>query len=92
MHRRLRSSLLLLLLSGLPAPAQSAGNQPGPVSDGRILLPNGWALWLKEFREFERQGQMPRFQVMSLPGDHTLGTRPGRQTPRAMVAAFAAIP
>jgi YVTN family beta-propeller protein len=45
-----------------------------------------YQIWLKEFREFERQGTMPQFQVLSLPGDHTLGTRPGRQTPRAMLA------
>jgi len=43
-------------------------------------------LWLEEFREFEKTGEMPRFTVLSLPGDHLLGTRPGRQTPRAMMA------
>ena len=45
-----------------------------------------YEIWLKEFREFEREGTLPQFQVFSLPGDHTLGTRPGRQTPRAMLA------
>jgi hypothetical protein len=45
-----------------------------------------YEIWRKEFSEFERQGSMPQFQVLSLPGDHTLGTRPGRQTPRAMLA------
>jgi YVTN family beta-propeller protein len=43
-------------------------------------------LWLAEFREFEKKGEMPRFTVLSLPGDHLLGTRPGGQTPRAMMA------
>jgi YVTN family beta-propeller protein len=43
-------------------------------------------LWEQEFRDFERTGQMPRFTVMSLPGDHLLGTRPGAQTPSAMMA------
>jgi YVTN family beta-propeller protein len=43
-------------------------------------------LWEHEFREFERNGRMPRFTVMSLPGDHLLGTRPGAQTPSAMMA------
>ena len=43
-------------------------------------------LWLEEFREFERKGDLPRFTVMSLPGDHLLGTRPGAQTPAAMMA------
>jgi phospholipase C len=43
-------------------------------------------LWQEEFREFEKKGNLPRFTVMSLPGDHLLGTRPGAQTPSAMMA------
>ncbi len=43
-------------------------------------------VWLEEFREFEKKGSMPRFTVLSLPGDHLLGTRPGVQTPSAMMA------
>jgi YVTN family beta-propeller protein len=43
-------------------------------------------LWIEEFRQFEKKGEMPRFTVMSLPGDHLLGTRPGAQTPHAMMA------
>jgi YVTN family beta-propeller protein len=43
-------------------------------------------LWLAEFREFEEKGDMPRLQVLSLPGDHTVGTVPGFPTPRAMMA------
>jgi YVTN family beta-propeller protein len=43
-------------------------------------------LWLQEFRQFEAKGEMPRFTILSLPGDHLLGTRPGVQTPRAMMA------
>jgi YVTN family beta-propeller protein len=45
-----------------------------------------YEIWRKEFGEFERQGTLPQFQVLSLPGDHTIGTRPGKQTPRAMLA------
>lgn len=45
-----------------------------------------WELWHAEFTEFEAAGEMPRFTVLSLPGDHLLGTRPGAQTPRAMMA------
>lgn len=51
------------------------------MSDRRRL-----ELWLEEFREFERKGDMPRFTILSLPGDHLLGTRPGAQTPQAMMA------
>ncbi|HQH74533.1 MAG TPA: alkaline phosphatase family protein, partial [bacterium] len=42
--------------------------------------------FLKEFREFERQGSLPNFIILLLPNDHTSGTRPDRPTPRASVA------
>jgi len=42
--------------------------------------------WLREFREFEKNGNLPRFQILRLPNDHTAGTRAGAWTPRAMVA------
>jgi YVTN family beta-propeller protein len=45
-----------------------------------------YSVWHKEFEQFIQAGSMPAFQVISLPGDHTLGTRPGALTPRAMVA------
>src|SRR5205807_654828 len=43
--------------------------------------------FLKEFRDFERTGKMPRFIVMSLGEDHTSGTTPGAFTPAACVAS-----
>ena len=43
-------------------------------------------VWHKEFEQFVKAGSMPAFQVISLPGDHTVGTRPGALTPQAMVA------
>lgn len=42
--------------------------------------------FLTEFREYEKNGDLPRFIIMRLPNDHTYGTRPGKPTPRAMVA------
>jgi YVTN family beta-propeller protein len=42
--------------------------------------------WLKEFRDYERNGQLPQFQIVRLGGDHTQGTRAGTPTPRAHVA------
>jgi DNA-binding beta-propeller fold protein YncE len=42
--------------------------------------------WLAEFREFEKNGNLPQFSVIHLPNDHTRGTVPGAPTPRAMVA------
>jgi YVTN family beta-propeller protein len=44
-------------------------------------------IFIKEFREFERKGTMPRFMVMSLGENHTNGTKPGSFTPKAMVAS-----
>jgi YVTN family beta-propeller protein len=42
--------------------------------------------WLEEFRRFEKDGGLPRLSIFHLGGDHTVGTRPGKLTPRAMVA------
>jgi hypothetical protein len=42
--------------------------------------------WLAEFREFEKNGNLPRLSIIRLPNDHTNGTKPGAPTPRAMVA------
>ncbi|MDD5542436.1 MAG: bifunctional YncE family protein/alkaline phosphatase family protein [Acidobacteriia bacterium] len=42
--------------------------------------------FLKEFREFEKKGNLPQLIIMRLPNDHTEGTTPGRPTPRAFVA------
>ena len=42
--------------------------------------------WEREFTAFEKNGQLPRFSLIYLPGDHTVGTKPGFHTPTAMVA------
>jgi YVTN family beta-propeller protein len=42
--------------------------------------------WLREFREFEEKGHLPRLQILRLPNDHTEGTAAGKPTPRAFVA------
>jgi DNA-binding beta-propeller fold protein YncE len=43
-------------------------------------------IWLQEFREFEKSGDLPRLNIVRLGNDHTFGTRPGMLTPRSMVA------
>lgn len=43
--------------------------------------------FLAELKQFEKDGTMPRFMVMSLGEDHTFGTSVGRPTPRACVAS-----
>jgi hypothetical protein len=42
--------------------------------------------FLKEFAEFEKNGNLPALILMLLPQDHTNGTAPGYPTPRACVA------
>jgi YVTN family beta-propeller protein len=44
------------------------------------------AEFIRELREFERTGEMPAFTILRLPNDHTIGTRSGLPSPRAMVA------
>ncbi len=43
--------------------------------------------FLREYREYEKNGDLPRLMIMSLGEDHTTGTRPGTFTPRACVAS-----
>jgi hypothetical protein len=44
-------------------------------------------VFLEEFREFEKNGNLPRFMIMSLGEDHTQGTAVGAPTPQACVAS-----
>jgi len=43
--------------------------------------------FLEEFRDYEKNGTVPRFMVMSLGEDHTEGTKVGSPTPQACVAS-----
>ena len=59
-----------------------------PVAPGkRVRDTDRIDQFLKEFREYEKNGQLPRFIVMSLGEDHTSGTTPGAFTPQACVAS-----
>ena len=42
--------------------------------------------WERELAEFEANGNLPQFNILRLPNDHTEGTRKGKLTPRAFVA------
>jgi len=44
-------------------------------------------VFIREYKQFEKDGNMPRFIVMSLGEDHTTGTTPGTFTPQACVAS-----
>jgi YVTN family beta-propeller protein len=75
------------------------GRVPGLVGhmcpEFGLPLPNGKKsrdtdrveVFLREFREFEKNDNLPRFIVMSLGEDHTEGTRVGSPTPQACVAS-----
>ncbi len=43
-------------------------------------------VWLKEFNQFVKNGNLPDFNIMALVSDHTNGTAATYPTPRAMVA------
>jgi hypothetical protein len=57
-----------------------------PAFGGKIPDQYRADIFLREFREFEKNGNLPRLVIMLLPNDHTNGTSPGLPTPRASVA------
>jgi YVTN family beta-propeller protein len=42
--------------------------------------------WLTEFRQYEKDGNLPSLSIIRLGGDHTAYVREGFPTPRAMIA------
>jgi YVTN family beta-propeller protein len=42
--------------------------------------------FLTELKRFEKEGDMPRLQIVRLPNDHTSGTAVGKHTPAAQLA------
>ncbi len=82
--------------AGTPgAPRPAVARVPGLVGHVHpayppwdLLVPDNKRVdaWLEEFRQFERDGGLPRLNIIRLGGDHTAGTRAGYPTPRAMIA------
>jgi YVTN family beta-propeller protein len=57
-------------------------------NDGKKMRdPDNVDVFLQEYKEFEKTDKMPRFIVMSLGEDHTVGTQLGGNTPSACVAS-----
>ncbi len=60
---------------------------PGLVTKfGKFDSPSRYSEWKREFDQFVKDGNLPQFEMVRLPCDHTSATRPGSRSPRAMVA------
>jgi len=57
------------------------------VPGKRVRDTDNVEVFLKEFREFEKNGTLPQFMILSLGEDHTEGTKTGSPTPQACVAS-----
>ena len=57
-----------------------------PAFDMRIPDQTRAGVWLKEFRQYVKRGNLPALEILHLPSDHTSGARAGRPTPRAHMA------
>src|SRR5262245_318601 len=57
-----------------------------PAAESRVPDQYRADIFLKEFAEFERNGNLPNLVLLLLYDDHTEGTSPGFPTPRAAVA------
>jgi YVTN family beta-propeller protein len=82
--------------------APAAGTSVSVAATKRALMGHtntaysGWNLdipdqarvdvWLREFQEFVRGGNLPALEILLLPNDHTSGASAGRPTPRAYMA------
>lgn len=53
-----------------------------------LSIPDGRRadVWLEEFRKYEKDDSLPRLSIIRLGNDHTVGTKAGAPTPRAMIA------
>ena len=70
-------------LIGHMSPDFGLVHQPGK----RVRDTDNVDVFLKEFQEFEKNGNLPQMMILSLGEDHTEGTRPGGPTPQACVAS-----
>lgn len=57
------------------------------VPHQRVRDTDNVEVFLREFREFEKNDTLPRLCILSLGEDHTSGTRPGAFTPQACVGS-----
>jgi len=74
---------------GWPVTQRELGSDVSPTYppfDLKIMDQARADAWIAELHKFVSDGEMPRLQVMHLPGDHTAGGRAGSPTPTAYMA------
>ena len=59
---------------------------PGLAAYGPDKMPSRYTAWKQEFDGFVKNGDLPAFELVRMPRDHTAGTAPGNDSPRAMAA------
>lgn len=57
-----------------------------PPFDMNISDLDRYKIWEKDFEKFEKNGNLPNFNLIRLPNDHTSGTKKGSPTPQAYLA------
>ena len=65
---------------------QHHATQYPPLGDWTVQDVQRAAILIEEINRFAAEGSVPQLSIIALPNDHTVGTRPGSPTPRAMVA------
>ena len=61
-------------------------NPDYPEFDMKISDQHRADIWLAEFDEYRRNGQLPALEIVQLPRDHTAGGKAGYSTPSACMA------
>jgi len=67
-------------------PLRSITNDKYPAWDLNVSDLTREAEWARDFSRFVKNGNLPAFEIVRLPNDHTAYTAAGKLTPAAMVA------
>jgi YVTN family beta-propeller protein len=57
-----------------------------PCGPASLTKPSRYTEWENEFKHYEAGSDLPAFEFVRFPNDHTRGTSPGAETPRRYVA------
>jgi DNA-binding beta-propeller fold protein YncE len=78
--------LIISPQGGPETPDVSAVCTKYPPADFKIRDQKRADAWIDELKEFSADGNMPQFELVYLPNDHTAGGRAGMGTPTAYMA------